>query len=378
MKLKHCLPLVAMLAAASFTAACGDNDASPTSPSEFNSVPGTASFTAPTPDSPADNAQLDTLRPTLTINNGSSNAPSNLPRTYEFQIADNANFAASQASFSQAYRVVISQSNIPEGAGGKTSFTPSVDLQPGALLYWRARLIQIGQASPWSATWSFRTKAAAYNRAGELFDPLVTGTTIGDVVGNVRFIPDVGAQMVSGDSHIRYRLVETISQGEYSMLVTGFDEGSPGDKAKIMSMSEGGSDITTDDYRYTIEYRGRAYSNPGMVAWRVITGGGDDCISDGQRTSVNTTDSETYFWRTSWWADGADLTIRLGSSSGPVLFQQGIRLHCRAYRPNPHFAYVGAPVGRAGPIDATLAGMIARMVYIGVNPRPAGLAVPVR
>ena len=28
---------------------------------------------------------------------------------------------------------------------------------------------------------------------------------------------------------------------------------------------------------------------------------------------MNTTDSETYFWRTSWWADGADLSAGRGA-----------------------------------------------------------------
>jgi hypothetical protein len=145
-----------------------------------------------------------------------------------------------------------------------------------------------------------------------------------------------------------------------------------------MSMAEDPNAITDDDYRYTIEYRGANYGTPGSVAWRVITGGGEGCIQDGQRVQVNTTDTETYFWHTAWRPGSADLVIRQGSSSGPTLFSQSITLRCRPYNPNPHYAFVGAPVGRAGPNDATLAGMIARMVYIGINPRPAGLAMPVQ
>ena len=57
-------------------------------------------------------------------------------------------------------------------------------------------------------------------------------------------------------------------------MVTGFDEGSPGDKTKIMSMQEGGGDITTNDYRFTVEKRGRATTTPGAVTFRIINGDG--------------------------------------------------------------------------------------------------------
>jgi hypothetical protein len=381
LKVSHFPSILAVIALAALTAAC-DNDANPNDPSEFNTVPATAELGAPTPDSPADGAQLDTLRPTLTVNNGTSNAPGNLPRTYEFQIADTPTFEASAASFITAYRVILTQGNIPEGANGKTSFTPSTDLQPGALLYWRARMIQIGQASAWSATRSFRTKAAAYNRAGELFDPLVDGQSIGSVIGAVQFIPNVGAKLINNDSRITYNLVETVSQGEFSMIIEGIDEGSESDKGKVFSMQENGGDITTNDYRYTVEYRGRNYGGtPGTVAWRVITGDADEddgCISDGVRTVVNLTDERAYFWRTSWNPTSADLLIQEGGQGGPTLFSQGIGLNCRPYRPVPHVAHVGAPPGRGSIQDATVAGMIARFVYLGVNPRPAALGTAVR
>src|SRR5712691_5714071 len=43
-------------------------------------------ITAPTPDSPADAAQLSTLRPTLVVKNGTSDQSG--AKVYEFQISD--------------------------------------------------------------------------------------------------------------------------------------------------------------------------------------------------------------------------------------------------------------------------------------------------
>jgi hypothetical protein len=36
----------------------------------------------------------------------------------------------------------------------------------------------------------------------------------------------------------------------------------------------------------------------------------------------------------------------------------------------PHVIYLGAPVGRAGPIDASVPGAIFKHVYVGPGPRP--------
>lgn len=368
----------ALLAVAVVSAGCGDDESgSPTSPSGFTTVPADATLMPPTPDSPAEDAQLDTQRPTVTVNNGTSNVPGTLPKTYEFQIADEPTFSPSSASFITAFRVLASGTGIAEGANGKTSFTPPSDLQPATKYYWRARYVQIGQASPWSAVRTFRSKLSGYIRPGELYDPLLQGETVGNKVGNVVFIDGVGAQLQTPDSRITYNLPETISDGEYSMEVTGFDEGSTGDKSKIMSMQEGGGDITTNDYRYTVEYRGANYGGtPGTVAWRVITGDSSEeagCISDGVRVQVPTTDSETYFWKTTWGSGVANLEIRLGNQSGAQLFAQSIGLNCRPYRPVPHVAHVGAPPGRGSILDATLSGMIARNVWLGNKPRPVSL-----
>ena len=44
-----------------------------------------------------------------------------------------------------------------------------------------------------------------------------------------------------------------------------------------------------------------------------------------------------------------------------------------AYNPTPHYAYLGAPLGRSGNESASIPGTIYRNVWIGSGPRPASL-----
>ena len=100
------------------------------------------------PESPANNDQLDTLRPTLTVTNGTSTQSG--ARTYEFQISDRADFAAMSAP-AGTFMIVATKTGVPEGTNGRTSYTPDQDLQPTTRFYWRARVAQGAATSDWSA-----------------------------------------------------------------------------------------------------------------------------------------------------------------------------------------------------------------------------------
>ena len=69
---------------------------------------------------------------------------------------------------------------MPEGADGKTSFTPDADLQPTTRFYWRARMTQGTTVSEWSPVGKFRSKLVGFIRDGALFDPLIHGETVGE------------------------------------------------------------------------------------------------------------------------------------------------------------------------------------------------------
>ena len=246
MRIVRLLPAIAVLAGAW---ACG-SDSSPSSPS--SSTPSTPpTLTKPAPDSPADGLQLDTKRPTLTVTNGTSNQPS-AAKTYEFQISDNAAFTAT-ASFNAWFATTVTATSVAEGSSGKTSYTPTQDLQPTTKYYWRARLVQGGTNSEWSDVRSFKTKLEGYNRPGELYDPLIFGETVGERVGQTTFIAGKGIRIDNNASMVRYLLPQTVSTGEFSMDVEGLYANAPGDKGKVFSMQEGTTNFTDNKYRVDIQ-----------------------------------------------------------------------------------------------------------------------------
>jgi hypothetical protein len=354
--------------------ACNDKKAAtPTAPTP----PVNAHLTAPAADSPSDGTQLDTLRPTLTVRNGTSDQTSGA-RTYEFQISDNADFTA--AGFAaRTFRVVVTKPGVPEGTGGTTSFAVTDDLQPTTKLYWRARVVQGSTMSDWSTAASFKTRLMGFSRPGELYDPLIHGETVGQVVGSVTFIPGRGAQLDNGQSYIKYLLPQTISNGEFSMDVEGLRANGPGDKAKVFGMQEGQTDFVTNRYRVDIQYRGVTGVPPNAIQWRVLYGSADDLSlryepdTDKRFASVFLLNpSTTYNWKATWGSD-FHVVVREGGLSGVPLYDYGLPTPRGSYMPNPHYAYLGAPVGRSGTEAASIAGTIYRNVWLGAGPRPPSL-----
>jgi hypothetical protein len=92
MKTRHGIVAVALMG---LPIACGGSSGGPAAPTPSTS--GTGTLTAPTAETPKDDAQLDTLHPTLTVRNGASTGSG--PRTYEFQISDRSDFTTSVTSY---------------------------------------------------------------------------------------------------------------------------------------------------------------------------------------------------------------------------------------------------------------------------------------
>jgi hypothetical protein len=355
----------------------GDDAPTPTTPTP-PPVVNAPRLTAPVTDAPAANAQLDTLRPTLTVRNGTSDQAGT--RTYEFQISDNPDFTAAASSrAARGYRVVLTRPGVAEGAGGTTSFTPEEDLQPTTRLYWRARMKQGTTDSEWSPGASFRTRLMGFSRPGELYDPLIHGETVGQAIGDVTFVPGKGVQLNAVSSHIRYLLPATVTSGEYSMDVEGLRANGPGDKAKVFGMQEGQGDFITNDYRIDIQYRGTAGFPPNAIQWRVIYGDADDLDVRYEPDTAKRFESvfllngsTTYHWKFNW---GPIINLRMseGGATGPVLYDYGMPATDGTYNPSTHYAYLGAPLGRSGNESASIPGTIYRNVWLGSQPRPASL-----
>lgn len=361
-----------------YTVACGGdkNPASPTARPLPNPV-----LSAPAPQTPSDGDQLDTLRPTLTVTNGTSDQTG--ARTYEFQIADNENFSTNIGSFITAYAVVVEKTGVAEGSG-TTSFTLEEDLQPTTRFYWRSRMRQGSTVSEWSPTKTFKSRLMGFVRAGELYDPLIHGETVGQIVGSASFIPGKGIQLHTTQSHVKYLLPQTITNGEFSMDVEGLRANAPGNKSKVFGMQEGQGDFITNKYRVDVQYRGTEGSPPNAIQWRVLYGSSDDLdvryepdLTKRYASVFLLNPSTTYHWKATWGTEFR-VIVRDGGIAGSEMYNYGLPTPRGTYSPNPHYVYLGTPVGRSGTESATIPGTIYRNVWIGNRPRPDSLGSALR
>src|SRR5215218_9430611 len=238
-----------LVCAVVFVTACTKNKTTPAAPTA-SAAPQLA---APALDGPAEDLQLSTMRPELSVVNGTSSQPAGT-RTYEFQIADNDAFSP----------VAASGATVAENAAGKTTFTPADDLQPTTRMFWRVRMTQGTTTSDWSKTGKFRTRLVGYNKPGELYDPLVHGETVGSPVGNFSFVADKGIRLNDVFSYVVYQLPQTVSTGEFSMEVEGLRPGGPdGLPSRSLSM-------------INAQYRGRPGNPDHSVAFKAVLGGQTD------------------------------------------------------------------------------------------------------
>ena len=345
--------------------ACSKSSETPTSPSvsesgTSNAGPdgSTLKVTAPTIISPNNGAQPDNL--TLTAGKAEGKYDKSLQLSYQFQISTDSGQVISACT----------QTITPDAGAAQISYTPSCGLEFDAPHKWKVRARQGDFVGPWSAEASFKTPSGGYINGNEVFDPLTNGKTAGELNGPTQFIPGEGLKLVDHNSFVRYRLPINLQGGEFSMMIKGADEGTEGDKSKVFSMQEGPDegDITDDDYRFTAELRGANYGAPGSVTYRIICG--DGVSRDGSRQQLNFNSSRWYFWKFSWVTGRSTLEVRVDSPTGGVIYSSSIGTGGHPYRPDPHYLYLGSPIGRAGGLDATLPGGIYKNVWASSRPRP--------
>lgn len=345
--------------------ACSKSPETPVAPSSSSDPSTTAApdgstlkATAPVPVSPIANFQPEGT--IVLVATKSTGKFADISPSYEYEVKN------------AAGTVVYSRITGGTGSGANVEHTVDGSLEFDAPHTWRVRAIVNAARGPWSTAAAFRTPSGGYISAQEIFDPLVNGKTVGTRFGPTQFIPGKGLELMTHQSYVAYDLPQTLQVGEFSLMATGIDEGSPGDKSKVMSMMEGGGDITTNDYRMTVEKRGRSYPEPGAVTFRIISGDSNHAsgrVNDAQRSVVPMNDETWYFWKFTW-SNRAALEVREGGPTGRVVYTGSTGMGGFPYRPTPHRVFLGAPVGRAGEEDATVPGMIIKHVWVSGRPRP--------
>lgn len=365
MTLKVRSVLAAVCAATAMS--CGKDAQTPVSPSQASPQTtlaagaaadgSTLKVTAPVPQSPVNNARpADSDSIVLVATNSAAKFASNVAAFYHFQVYD-----ANGAN-------VVDAANVSAGVGS-TSYKVTTPLNGDATYSWRVRVEAGGGVGPWSTTNTFIAPVNdGFNRPGQLYDPLIDGKTVGGITGPVQFIPGVGLKFNSQLSSVRYQLQSTITEGEFSMLVTGLETNTEGDKTKMFSMAQGDGDVVTNDRRMTVEKRG---DPAGEVAWRFITH--DDQIDTvgPERLTVNFDPSHTYFWQATWRANRFRLLIQDGGAGGRTIYDISKGFAGRAYDPTPHIAYLGMPPGRSGESGASVDNVVYRQVWLSSSARPA-------
>lgn len=358
------LAILFTITASIASAACGGTGgstelpASPLDPSGTN----TANVTAPTPESPSDDAQLDSIRPTLRVTNATSTGGGS--RSYEFQIADNSNFASTAGSVLTTFAVAVTQAGIPEGSDGRTSFTPAVDLLPSTRYYWRARAAAGSSIGPWSGSSRFRTKIDSFKSGNQAYDLLTNGRTVADQVRNISYASasdaNPGCKLEGPDSFIRYQMA-TLSEGEVSFILRRVKPWDPSfsGQVKLLTMQDGTGDFNSNPFRVSVEKRPDPEQERIVLRW---TAQGNHVTA--QSGDLDWQDLRPFYFKLEWRSGTARLRVYLGENDAAPLFADVSTPYTGTYNPGSHNVIIGS-LSNDSHRDIR-----ASRVYIGPGPRP--------
>ncbi len=359
--------ILSVLILAGTLAACGGKSNTPTSPTTTpTTTPTSPTLTKPALDTPADGAQLDNVRPTLTVVNGTSNQSA--AKIYEFQVSDSSTFATNAAN------------QVPEDTSGKTKYALTQDLQPTTKYYWRARLVQSGTNSDWSDVRSFKTRLVGYNKPGALYDPLVNGETVGSIGGsrNVTWMPGQGIRMNDGLAYVVYELPQVYTSGEMSAEVTNLYPNGDLIKARVFSMLDRlGVLNSMCKHSFDVQYRGTQGGPANCITFKTILGNNATGLEPpaSRYTQVYNLDpSKVYLWQAFWTPTSFRLVVKEGGATGTVLYDQTANATSASdWNVASMYAFIGTNNGAWVAPDGTRVGMIVRNLWVGSTPRPATL-----
>ncbi len=369
--------------AAAFTAlvvavamACTSGKGAPTSPSGLLSGGtgaaadgSTLKATAPAPTSPINGVRAPENAPTVLVVTNSSmpyTSNSGLTLSYRFELQN-------------AAGGVIENALVPGGVGS-TSRTVTGAMNGNETYRWRARAEFQEFVGPWSPLQSFVASSTnGYNLPGALYDPLVNGTTIGQINGNVTFVPGQGLRTNDQFSFVVYPLPQSYPTGEISVEVTGLGpNGSPG-KARIFSILDRiGAQSSLAKHSINVQYRGTGGAPENCITWKAVLGDNDHSVEPPNRfANIYFLDpSKVYLWQGFWTPTSVRVVVKEGGATGPVLYNENVNATSGTTNWSPEdvvYAFIGTNNALYTGFDGTREGMIVKHLWVGATPRPANL-----
>jgi hypothetical protein len=194
--------LVSVVVCATGTVMCGKDAPTSVSPSATKTANASAGnpdgsmlkITAPVPQSPTGGQRLEQGAAIPLIASNAVRHFADFAVTYRFRV------------FNAGGTMVAEAATIPEGTD-TTTYNPTTQLEGDQIYSWQVRAEAQGEGGPWSALATFLAPSnTGYVRGNELYDPLISGVTIGEKHGPLTFIPGVGVRLETQLSYISYQL----------------------------------------------------------------------------------------------------------------------------------------------------------------------------
>jgi hypothetical protein len=340
--------------------ACGRQNAAPLSPTGATPASGdevagpageTLKIAAPTLVSPTGDTVLESATATLVC---TVPATAQIALAYDFELYDASNVKIRT-------EVVAGTTWVVQGLEFEGHYTWRVR---GTASYLDAGGKVVPGYGPWSGFGSFQTPAnRGYIRGNELFDPLTNNGTIG-AFNDVTFLPGQGVRLNGIESFVEWKLAAPLTDGQFSVSITGLRNSNEQWKSKVMSMlKDDGVNITDNIYRFTADRRNRDSS--GTIRYTLRSRGVD--AGEPVCGSASWDAAHLYLWTYTWAGGNSNLRVQDGGPAGAVMRSCGAR-YTAPYAPNPHIIRLGSIGGRGG--SETLPGAIFRNVWVSANPRP--------
>jgi hypothetical protein len=188
----------------------------------------------------------------------------------------------------------------------------------------------------------------------------VNGSTVAEFFGNAAFVAGKGLRLQETNAYARYRLVQGISTGEFSLDVEGISNspfsasGNTG-KLKILSMDDDPGNHYSSDYLMNVQYRGFVGNPDHAISFKMLLGEDTEARKlepdFGQRSAGirHLNAANTYYWRATFGNfinvvvqdGGAGGVNGSGSARGGNTIYEFGKTAGFGYQPSPHFAYIG-------------------------------------